>query len=108
MTEQQFAEISAWQKQTFPQATSLSKIEHLLEEVQELKVDLQTGNPDRRLEFADCFILLFGAANADGMTFGDIRNAIHEKHKINKNRKWGNPDKNGVVKHIATEATNES
>ncbi|MEI6507266.1 MAG: dATP/dGTP pyrophosphohydrolase domain-containing protein [Bacteroidota bacterium] len=100
MTEQQFNEISAWQNQTFGQATPLSKIAHLSEELDELVSDIKTNAPDRRLEFADCFFLLFGSAAADGMTYEDICNAIQEKFEINKARNWGKPDKNGVVKHI--------
>ena len=100
MTEQQFNEISAWQRETFGQATPLSKIAHLAEELQELVSDLKSNNPARRLEFADCFFLLFGSAAADGMTYQDICQAIQEKFEINKARKWGKPDENGVVQHV--------
>jgi len=100
MTEKQFNEITIWQDKTFPKANALSKIHHLKEEVGELIQDLETKNSERRLEFADCFLLLFGAANADGMSYTDCCNAISEKFEIIKNRKWGNPDENGVVKHI--------
>lgn len=101
MTEQQFNEISAWQKETFGQATPLSKIAHLAEELSELSYDLINNKPERRLEFADCFFLLFGSAAADGMTYQDICQAIQEKFEINKARKWGKPDENGVVKHVS-------
>ena len=100
MTEQQFNQIIEWQNEIFPKATSLSKATHLLEEVKELRYDLMAGYPSRRNEFADCFILLFGSAASDGMSYQDICNAIDEKMKINRERKWGNPDKNGVVHHI--------
>jgi hypothetical protein len=55
---------------------------------------------ERRLEFADCFLLLFGCAAADGMTFADICQAIDDKMVINRKRNWGKPDENGVVNHI--------
>jgi len=100
MTENQFREISWWQNETFGQSTALSKIAHLAEELQELVDDLKSNDPNKRLEFADCFFLLFGAADADGMTYQDICEAIQEKFEINKSRKWGKPDKNGVVNHI--------
>lgn len=100
MNEQQFNEITAWQKQTFGQATTLSKIEHLKQEIIELELDVTANEVNRRLEFADCFFLLFGAAAADGMTYQDICNAVQEKFEINKKRQWGEPDENGVVKHI--------
>lgn len=100
MKKQQFNEISAWQKETFPEATSLSKIAHLREEIRELVDDLKSNNPERRLEYADCFLLLFGSAASDGMTYEDICQAIQEKFEIVKTRRWGKPDENGVVKHI--------
>jgi hypothetical protein len=52
------------------------------------------------MEFADCFILLFGAAASDGMSYDDICKAIDEKMEINFNRKWGKPNNDGVVNHI--------
>lgn len=100
MNKHQFERITEWQKETFPDSTAQSKIKHLREEVDELIVDVETNNPNRRLEFADCFILLMGAAASDGMTYWDVLDAINEKHKINLTRKWGKPDVNGVVKHI--------
>lgn len=100
MTQEQFESIVKWQKETFGEATPLSKIAHLAEEVIELIDDLKTNNPERRFEFADCFMLLFGAAASDGMSYEDICNAIESKMKINYKRKWGKPDNNGVVHHI--------
>jgi hypothetical protein len=100
MNAKQFKEISEWQAATFGQATPLSKIAHLEKEVKELKDDLVAKNPDRRLEFADCILLLFGSAASDGMSYQDIENAIDEKMAINYARKWGKPDKDGVVHHI--------
>lgn len=52
------------------------------------------------MEFADCFTLLFGAASSYGMSYNDILNCIEDKMIINKKRKWGKPDENGVVNHI--------
>jgi hypothetical protein len=34
------------------------------------------------------------------MNYNDICKAISEKFEINKKRKWGKPDANGVVNHI--------
>ena len=100
MRKEQFEAITVWQKETFAQATPLSKIEHLLQEIQELKEDIINNNPNRRLEYADCFFLLFGCAAADGMNYDSIVSAIDEKFEINRNRKWGKPDANGVVNHL--------
>lgn len=102
MTKDQFLDITAWQKETFGQATASSKLAHLYEEVQELHNELyRKDNAEaKRLEYADCFLLLFGSAAADGMSYEDIIKCIDDKMKINKARKWGKPDKFGVVKHI--------
>ncbi len=102
MTKEQFEEISAWQKKTFGEATALSKIAHLKEEITELEWDLCSPDSNARLEYADCFLLLFGSAAAHGMSYEDICNCIEEKMKINYKRKWGKPDRNGVVNHIKT------
>jgi phosphoribosyl-ATP pyrophosphohydrolase len=100
MTEQQFNAITQWQKEVFPQATPISKRHHLQKEIVELVAAIETKLFDRKYEYADCFFLLFGAAAADGLSYEDIIKAIDEKFEINKNRKWGKPDANGVVEHI--------
>lgn len=100
MTKEQFIEITEWQDATFPNATALSKVHHLKEEVEELIFDLENNRMGKTLEFADCFLLLFGAAAKDGMTYEDCCNSIAEKFSICKNRVWSKPDTNGVVKHV--------
>lgn len=109
MTPEQFEKISKWQDKTFGKATAMSKVAHLKEEVNELNnaIWADAGSEinhsnirAKRMEFADCFILLFGAAASDGMTHDDIINCIEEKMQINYKRKWGKPKANGVVNHI--------
>lgn len=104
MEKLQFESISKWQNETFGQATALSKIAHLKQEIKELKEQLEStedGSHSKTvLEFADCFILLFGAAASYGFNYEDIVECINVKMVINKNREWGVPDKDGVVNHI--------
>ena len=100
MRENIFEVIIEWQKKTFPNATALSKAHHLKIEVDELINDLSKDVPHRRLEYADCFLLLFGSAASDGMSYEDICLAIWDKMEINLKRKWGVPDENGVVNHV--------
>ncbi len=104
MTNGQFLEITEWQKKTFGQATTLSKLAHLKEEVKELEEAIKqsnvTDNDEATKEFADCFILLYGAASSFGMSWKDIGEAIDAKMEINKARKWGKPESNGVVHHV--------
>lgn len=91
MTEKQFIDITKWQKETFGQATPHSKIAHLKEEIKELDWSITSMEPeiDIRNEFAECFLLLFGAAGAHGMSYHDICDAIDNKMKINRLRVWG-------------------
>lgn len=100
MTETIFTALAAWQQKTFPGQTALSKVCHLQQEVKELKTDLALNAPGKELEFADCFILLMGAAAADGMQYIDIVNAVNKKMEINYKRKWGKPDADGIQNHI--------
>ena len=105
MTKEQFTAIMQWSRQTFGITTAEQKISHLCEEILELFVELRIkGTEDNiREEFADCFILLFGAADAHGMTYEDICKAIDDKMAINRTRKWGRPDALGVVRHVKPE-----
>ncbi|ALN97231.1 DUF550 domain-containing protein [Flavobacterium psychrophilum] len=100
MKKIQFESINEWQTKTFGQATSLSKLSHLKQEIEELIFEIENNGKGKKLEFADCFILLFGAAASDGMTYEEICNVVDEKMEINKKRKWGVPNENGVVNHI--------
>jgi len=104
MTKEQFESISQWQNETFGQATALSKIAHLKQEIEELKTELESTENGAYsktvMEFADCFILLFGAAASYGFQYDDIIECIDVKMVINKDRVWGKPDENGVVNHI--------
>lgn len=94
-----FNEIVQWQKETFPASNAVSKVLHLEDEVKELLESLAINHNDTSLEYADCFILLMGSADAYNMSFKDVFNSINTKMEINKARQWGIPDENGVVKH---------
>lgn len=106
MTKEQFTKITEWQNKTFGQATAGSKIAHLADEISELYKAIHSELPpdkkarEKWLEFADCFILLFGAAASDGMCYEDIVDCVNEKMEINYTRKWGKPNDQGVVNHI--------
>ncbi|OHB92589.1 MAG: hypothetical protein A2Z57_03355 [Planctomycetes bacterium RIFCSPHIGHO2_12_39_6] len=52
------------------------------------------------MEYADCFMLLIDSAAHFPIGTGALLNAVEKKLEINKKRKWGEPDKNGVVEHI--------
>lgn len=100
MTEELFTEVTQWQKETFKTATALSCANHLVEEAKELVDAITVNAPERNLEYADCLLLIFGAAARDGMSYDDIIEAIVAKMTINRKRKWGTPNEKGYVNHI--------
>ncbi len=53
-----------------------------------------------KIEFADCFMLILDSASHFNLTARDLVMDTKDKLEINKTRKWGNPDKNGVVEHV--------
>lgn len=89
-------DIRAWQAVTFPHATPPSVAEHLRREAEELAAD-----PSSAEEIADVFHLLVAAAEANGYDLADI---VATKLVVNKSRRWGPADHNGVVEHLREEA----
>ena len=83
--------VGEWAKETFPAQTNESNIAHLMREVKELK----KGNTEE--EAADCFLILLNIAHREGF---DLCRAAEKKFSINRKRKWGKPDSQGVVEHI--------
>ena len=73
----------------------LPPLHHLKGEVDEL-----IEAPNDIYEYADCMILLIQSAMRAGYRMNRLFDACEEKHEINKKRKWGEPDENGVVQHI--------
>lgn len=102
-------EIIEWQVKTFPTSDAVSKLHHLSREVPELieaileedsdgPTDEQVKNTE--MEYADNFLLLFGSAAIYGLDAKGIERVVREKLEINKKRKWGQPDAQGVVSHV--------
>ena len=100
MTKEKFESITKWQDEAFPKSTARSRLIHLQQEVKETKKTLRIKGSVMAHEFADCFLLLYGAVHKAGMTLNEINTAIDEKMSINRKRKWGKPSNNGVYKHI--------
>ena len=87
-------EVGEWGDKTFnPKRGNNSKaiVHHLIKEVGEL---LDSNASD---EAADCFLLLLHHAHTLNY---DLLTEAKKKMKINRKRKWGKPDANGVVEHI--------
>lgn len=85
-------EIVAWQRKTFPKATSKSIAVHLSREAREL-----LANPKSGPEIADVVFLAIAAAAWAGV---DLMDEVRSKFAINLARTWGEPDADGVVEHI--------
>lgn len=93
MTEEQFDRHTAWQKKTFPSQTPKSMIIHFVKETNELIDELLCKNPSNQSikhEFADCFLLLYGAAKEFGITYDEIQKWIYPIQLENKNEQRTN------------------
>lgn len=54
-------------------------------------------------EYADCFMLLLDSAYHFGLDAQAIILFTRDKLEVNRKRKWGKPDCNGVIEHIKEE-----
>lgn len=88
-------DIGVFSDKTFGVSTARAKAMHLREEAKEAADD-----PSDVIEWADCMILLLDAARVAGFKTEDIYQAVLRKMEINKSRSWGEPDENGVVRHV--------
>jgi hypothetical protein len=88
-------DIGVFTDKTFGDSTPQSKAHHLAEEAMEAAAD-----PSDIIEWADCTILLLDAVRKAGFTTDDLYAAVQRKMEINKSRKWGDKDENGVVRHV--------
>jgi hypothetical protein len=63
---------------------------------------MQVMNKRERIlmESVDCFTLLLDILAHEGFNVDHLIDASHRKLEINKKRKWGKPDENGVFEHI--------
>lgn len=111
-------DVSEWSDKTFGvNQRNPGILNHLSEEVNELigafnkcqiakfdhEVDLDEYEDKIKAvknELADCFMLLIDSATHMNYTAEDLIFFTRRKLEINKNREWGKPDKDGVVRHI--------
>ena len=97
--QQLFAAVREWQTKQFGNPGPLAKIKHLAREVSELERDPQSAE-----EYADCLMLLIGAWAESGRSCEDFIRATEAKLAVNKTRKWGVPDEDGVAEHVETKS----
>jgi hypothetical protein len=92
-------EIAIWSDNTFGTGRPAAiPLHHLAKEIQEL-----IASPEDSMEYADCLILLLDAYRMSGGSADQLIETCYEKLEINRKRKWGKPDRNGVVEHIRGE-----
>lgn len=84
--------VAQWGRETFPASEDRSKILHLQEEVGELAERPWCGE-----EMADVVMIVAHLAAAHEVNLAD---EIERKLALCRQRVWGNPDENGVVKAI--------
>lgn len=87
-----------WAMQIFPEATAISSLRKLEEEIEEIENDINHDVKDP-IEYADAMMCLFDSAARHGISAAQIRDAFEEKLEINLNRKWKkNP--NNTYSHV--------
>lgn len=87
-------EILEWQAETFKKATQKSRATHLLREAAELY-----AAPGDVKEAADVIFLAIGLINGAGE---NLLTVLRQKLDVVKQRKYGEPDDEGVSEHIKT------
>lgn len=93
-----------WSDATFGSGRNpLPALHHLAEEVGEL---IDEDARDWK-EWADCWMLLMDATRRAGVDAQKMQEWVLEKLEINKKRKWGTPDRNGVVHHLKESEDND-
>jgi len=73
----------------------VSCLTHMAEEMFEVLND--PYNPE---EYADCLILLLGAARNAGISADQLIQAAHDKHLVNTKRTWEKPDAYVISRHV--------
>ncbi len=109
-------DIYEWSQEAFgKEQRSVPILHHLSKEVKELIEAIshfQKNNTiklpynescknltDVKEEYADCFMLILDSASNFGLSAKDLIVEAYKKLEINKGRKWGSPDDNGVIEH---------
>lgn len=89
-------ELGQWADATFGFRTPESLLNHLIEEIGEVK-----ETPTDESEWADCLTLLIDSYRlATGHNTDHLLDACMTKLEINKQRTWNAPDENGISRHI--------
>ena len=85
--------VGHWQRVTFPSMTEAAYVAHLRVEVNN---ELDPGFDDE--EIADVILLAIGLAHERGL---GVEALVRQKFHRNQRRKWGKPNAEGYVEHVA-------
>lgn len=95
-TKRLYADHNAWADRTFGGKERLiPTIKHLAKEAAELLAE-----PHSLEEHADILLLEFRAACLAGYSYEQLLNAAVRKFGINRQRKWAEPDAEGLIEHV--------
>lgn len=99
-------DVRQWADNTFGRDRKVTAVLHHLQQevIEAIEAVEQQNDKEVKAEFADMFILILNASSKYGMRYDELFEAAQIKMAINKSRKWGTADKNGVVNHIKKEA----
>lgn len=95
MTEHHIKSFVTWSQKAFPEATPLSSLSKLHDEVFELLETLAVNNKDAMAEeYVDCIMCLLDSAARTGITPEQLTHAFAKKLYKNVARKWVKNDDN--------------
>ena len=86
------AEVTKWAQRTFPHHTPPALLAKLRQETSEVLAE-----PNDLQEAADVFIVALVICGWQGVSLLDV---ARRKMAINRARRWGEPDAQGVVEHV--------
>lgn len=90
------ASIGEWAAATFPDRPTSGIVKHMRREVEELDIAVEDDGGSA-YEVADVIILALNLAHRMGFSAAE---AVEAKMRVNRARKWGPADSEGVREHV--------
>lgn len=91
-----FERAANWSDSAFGASRSpVGPLKHLAKEVREAR-----RKPDDVMEYADMLLLIMNAAHCNGWDGSMLMEAVGLKLKVNRQRKWGALNSEGISEHV--------
>lgn len=91
----------SWSRRTFQVDSPLGAIEHLREELDEVKAEYLAGNTFAlREELADLGLLYRDIVDRCGVSFEEHQADLEAKHEVNEKREWPQAVEGEPCKHV--------